>query len=765
MKVYDASGIEKVNAGAGGAADGVNIIAAGTQTANTTGTVVFSDLNNISFGMNNSSIVTAAASLALFATSNTTYNSTANLNINSVLFAGAGIASVGYSNGSVVVSVPAGGGAADGVNIIAAGTQTANTTGTVVFSDLNNISFGMNNSSVVTASFSTLPETPFGISAGTQSVSTGTVVFSRSHGVSFLMSGSSRVVASILFMDTNGISFGTSGAVQSITASADYVRSISAGTTNATGNQIVFSNGSNVSFGANGATITASVLAQTVQTQSIIQAMYDGANSITTGTVRLTNANGVSFSINGQTLSASVAAQTNQAMGIVVSSNTTGNTSSATYDARSFTIVGAGVASVGLSTVAGSTSLYISVPAGGGAADGVNIIAAGTRTATTSGTVLFSDANGISWGLNAVDGSIVTASHNGITSQSNQTLGLYASANTTGNTSQSSYTATALTLVFTGNISGGWSTNDSKFYISAPTTAPMVYYEPIVRGLTLTASLPGGTVFFQPFFLEGPLTLNRMHFLQQVTTQATTTFSVTAQMSGGAQQSTDGNGSFGQSGTVMLFSRVSTGTNANSSRIISFYSNSYSNSIGHTVSATWSTNVGGGTASCTLSWTTRASIGYVSQIGSDGAVTTTVSSSSGSSTLTSTSTTTGTYSQQYTGSFASLHMSQIRPIIVPFATSLSAGEYWLAHIQSTNTGSTNYSLNRICRVNGSLIVYTSNTTANLAIGNSASFNSNIVMPGWGSYSSSGNTSTTIALSDISNNSQNQTWFNMMYLTY
>lgn len=47
-------------------------------------------------------------------------------------------------------------------------------------------------------------------------------------------------------------------------------------------------------------------VAQTAQTQSLIQAVYDGAASISTGTVRLTNANGVTFTINGQTLSASI---------------------------------------------------------------------------------------------------------------------------------------------------------------------------------------------------------------------------------------------------------------------------------------------------------------------------------------------------------------------------------------------------------------------------------------------------------------------------
>jgi len=75
-----------------------------------------------------------------------------------------------------------------------------------------------------------------------------------------------------------------------------------------TGN-ISFNNANNVTFGGNASTITASAsFNQTAQTQSNIQAFYDGANSISTGTIRLSNANGVSFGINGQTLTASVAA-------------------------------------------------------------------------------------------------------------------------------------------------------------------------------------------------------------------------------------------------------------------------------------------------------------------------------------------------------------------------------------------------------------------------------------------------------------------------
>ena len=67
------------------------------------------------------------------------------------------------------------------------------------------------------------------------------------------------------------------------------------------------------------------------------------------------------------------------------------------------------------------TAGYITAtaPAGGGAGDGWNIIAAGGSTANTTGTIVFSNSNGVSFGLN---GATVTASHNGYTGNTTQFL-------------------------------------------------------------------------------------------------------------------------------------------------------------------------------------------------------------------------------------------------------------------------------------------------------------------------------------------------------
>lgn len=79
--------------------------------------------------------------------------------------------------------------------------------------------------------------------------------------------------------------------------------------------QYVLAGGNNITLSQSillsSATITISAANQSVQTQSLIAALYDGANSISTGTVFLSDANGFSFGINGQTVTGSFALNVN----------------------------------------------------------------------------------------------------------------------------------------------------------------------------------------------------------------------------------------------------------------------------------------------------------------------------------------------------------------------------------------------------------------------------------------------------------------------
>lgn len=79
-------------------------------------TLSFSNANGVSFGTSAGSAITASHNaltsqsnqqMTMFATGNTTQSSTGTTNASSLIFNGAGIASVGITGGSVVISVPA----------------------------------------------------------------------------------------------------------------------------------------------------------------------------------------------------------------------------------------------------------------------------------------------------------------------------------------------------------------------------------------------------------------------------------------------------------------------------------------------------------------------------------------------------------------------------------------------------------------------------------------------------------------------------------
>lgn len=280
-----------ISAGAGGAGDGVNILAAGTQTANTTGTVAFVDSNGIAWGMSNSSQITASYSqsthahnLSMFAVSNTTQSSSGTQDVANVSFAGAGAVSVGVSNGSVVISAP---------NTIAQSNQTVG--GYFV-----------------------------GNTTGQSSSST---------------------------WDARTVSFDGAGIV-SVGASAGSIR-ISA----TQSNQNVTANNGGFAF----------------------------------QTLSFSNANGVSFGTSaGSAITGSVAAQTNQSAGIYAVGNTTGQSSSSTYDARTLSIDGAGIVSVGWS----NSTLRVS------ATQSNQAFSAGAASSTFQ-TLSFQDSNGLSFSNNA----------------------------------------------------------------------------------------------------------------------------------------------------------------------------------------------------------------------------------------------------------------------------------------------------------------------------------------------------------------------------
>lgn len=247
-------------------------IAAGTQTASS-GTIVLSNSNNLSFGMSGSTRITASYNFNLSA--GTTSN-----NLNAVTFSNSNNVSFGLNGSTVTASASYSQSTSPGA--IQAGTQTA-TSGTVIFSNSNNVSFGMSNSSVVTASASYSQSTaPGAIQAGTQTATSGTVVFSNSNGITFGMSGSSQVTAS--YNSALVYALGVSTDAQGNTGSNSGTFWFSEGAGNIQLSQVTSNNGSNT-------------IALTVQAA----ALADSAQTATSGTVEFSNSNNVSFGMAGST--------------------------------------------------------------------------------------------------------------------------------------------------------------------------------------------------------------------------------------------------------------------------------------------------------------------------------------------------------------------------------------------------------------------------------------------------------------------------------
>lgn len=197
-----------LSAGAGGAGDGVNILAAGTQTANTTGTVLFNNSNGITFGMSNSSVITAShngitsqtnQTIGAYATSNTTQSSSGTIDARSLTFQGAGAASVGISNGSIIISAP---NAAAGNVTFSAGT-TSNGLADVVFSNSNGVSFGLNGSTITASvaaggadGYNIVQLGTTGTTGTSWSSATATVQINGSNGITVSQNNSNQIVIS-----------------------------------------------------------------------------------------------------------------------------------------------------------------------------------------------------------------------------------------------------------------------------------------------------------------------------------------------------------------------------------------------------------------------------------------------------------------------------------------------------------------------------------------------------------------------------------------
>ena len=374
------------------------------------------------------------------------------------------------ASGMEVISQTGGGGAADGGNFIAAGTRTALSNGTVLFSNANGVTFGLNttNGTVMTASVAA-GGGGMGISAGTQSVSTGTMIFANSNGMTFGMSGSSQITGSYTVPSTAGLLSAVN---------------LSAGTTSQNLSAMVFSNSNGISFGLDGSTVTGShnglttarasndaVGLNTAQTNvtwtvnsagiSLNAAGYAGTTTAITGRAAITM-NSAGFQFNGSGIAGTGFTSTTTAGTAIVATNSTNGLSLAfpTIITNALTTARASTDAVGLNTAQTNVtwtvnSAGISFNAGGYAGTGtsatnasitmnsnglaISVAAPGGGAAVTvsdaasSGTIgrlAFTNLNGVTLSLSTGAGGshTIVGSHNALTSQSNQAFSADASS-------------------------------------------------------------------------------------------------------------------------------------------------------------------------------------------------------------------------------------------------------------------------------------------------------------------------------------------------
>lgn len=305
--------------------------------------------------------------------------------------------------GYVTATAPAGGPGGGGV-AVSAGTNSTST-GTVVFSNANGMTFGMDTNGAITGSYTVPSQTvqPVAYSAANGSANFSTLTFANSNGVSF-STGTQGLYATVA---TNYQSQGAY--LTTARASNDAV-----GLNTAVSNVTATINSSGLSLDARGYAGTGTTLA--------------GANVSFSATL---NSNGLNLS--GSVSPGGAGDGYNSAQ----FTNSTANSTMPLLWAGNSN--GSGNVTIGLT---GSTITMSASGGGGGAA-----ISAGANSQNT-GTIIFSNANGVSFGLNA---GTMTASHNGLTSQSSQSAIEGFGAGTMGNTAGNTGLSTGIDVYLAGS--------------------------------------------------------------------------------------------------------------------------------------------------------------------------------------------------------------------------------------------------------------------------------------------------------------------------
>lgn len=337
------------------------------------------------------------------------------------------------------------------INAVSAGTA-AITSGTIIFSNSNGVSFGANGQTI-TASFSNAAGGGAAISAGGNSQSTGTVIFSNSNGLTFGLNagtltashngltsqsnqafsaqGGSSAFQTLSFNNANGVSFSNNGGAIEATVKTDYLTTARAsndgiGLNTAQSNVTWSVNSSGLSIDARGyagtgttfggtnvsasATLNSNGLALSLSAPSAAAASVNfsaGSTSNNLASVVFNNSNGVSFGLNAGTITATVK---------------TDYLTTAMQSDASTQFVQANAAFNGTNASGTIASNGISVSVAN--ASNSSWTVSDANTSMTIGRLAFTNSNGITMTLSTSNNGNATlfASHNGLTSQSNQAV-------------------------------------------------------------------------------------------------------------------------------------------------------------------------------------------------------------------------------------------------------------------------------------------------------------------------------------------------------
>ncbi len=357
------------------------------------------------------SAVESNQTLGMYAVGNTTgQSSSTTRDARSLSVDGAGAVSVGYSGGTLRISAPVQT-AQTGISGVA-NSQTTYTSGTVSLSELgaitirsttgNQYQFSVNSQTEQTQSRFNLTMSGNTSGAGAL-ISSGVMTLAGGNAITLSQAGNAITIS--------GVAGSFSGGMSNIGNTS--------GDTGITGSRLVLAGGNNItlsqSTNASGGTVTISAFTQTVDT-----------------------------------------------LGLYALGNTTGQSSSTTRDARSISVEGAGIISVGYS--GGSLRISATQSVQPETQTFIGGISA-SDTLYTSGSVRFTGVGG-GVTVSSNTGQRVDISVAAPVAQTVQSLGMYAVQNTTGQSSSTTMDARTLSVAGDGAVSVGYSGGSLR--ISAP---------------------------------------------------------------------------------------------------------------------------------------------------------------------------------------------------------------------------------------------------------------------------------------------------------